>query len=220
VIPSRPFANTGIDFCGPIFIRERKGRGAKRVKAYIAVFICMVVKAIHLEVVSDMTTEAFLNAFKRFISRRGKPTNVYSDNGTNFVGANRELEKCRELFLLEQERCKIIDYTVCEGIRWHFIPARAPHFGGLWERVVKSFKTHFYKTTTEAAMTFEEASTLVTQIEAIFNSHPLTTLSNDPNNLSYLSPGHFLVGDTLTSYPEVDLMEVKVNRLSRWQLLE
>jgi len=136
------------------------------------------------------------------------------------VGANRELEKCRELFLLEQERRKIIDYTVSEGIRWHFIPIRAPHFGGLWERAVKSFKTHFYKMTTEAAMTFEEASTLVTQIEAILNSRPLTALSEDPNDLSYLSPGHFLIGDTLTSYPEVDLMKVKVNRLSRWQLLE
>jgi len=89
ITPSRPFANTSVDFCGPIFIHERRGREAKRVKAYIAIFICMVVKAIYLEIVSDMTTDAFLNALKRFISRRGKPANVYSDNGTNFVGANR-----------------------------------------------------------------------------------------------------------------------------------
>jgi len=71
--------------------------------------------------------------------------------------------------LLEQERRKIINYTVGERIRWHFIPARIPYFGGLWERAVKSFKTNFYKTITEVAMTFKKASTLVTQIETILN---------------------------------------------------
>ncbi|XP_025995820.2 uncharacterized protein LOC105202869 [Solenopsis invicta] len=220
VTPSRPFANTGVDFCGPIYVRERRGRGAKRVKAYVAVFICMAVKAVHLEVVSDLTTDAFLNAFKRFISRRGKPTNVYSDNGTNFIGANRELEKCLELFRSEQSKRKILDHGALEKIKWHFIPARAPHFGGLWEAAVKACKTHFYKTAAEAAMTFEEASTLVAQIVAILNSRPITALSDDPNDLSFLSPGHFLIGDALTSYPEGDVLEIKVNRLSRWQMVE
>jgi len=220
VTPARPFANTGVDFCVPIYIREGRLRDAKRIKAYVAVFICMAVKAVHLEVVSDMTTDAFLNAFKRFIGRRGRPTNMYSDNGTNLVGANRELKKCQELFTDEESRRKIIDRTVSEGIKWHFIPARAPHFGGLWEAAVKSFKSHFYKAAGDAAMTFEEASTLVSQIEAILNSRPLTSLSEDPNDLSFLSPGHFLIGDTLTSYPEADLIDIKVNRLSRWQMLE
>jgi len=180
----------------------------------------MIIKAIHLEIVSDLTTDAFLNAFKRFISRRGKPINVYSDNATNFVGANKELEKLRELFSQEQERRSIMNYASSEGITWHFIPARAPHFGGLWESAVKSIKTHFYKTAAEASMTFEEASTLTSEIEAILNSRPLTALSNDPNDLSYLSPGHFLIGSTLTSYPEVDLIKTKINQLSRWQLVE
>lgn len=170
VTPSKPFANTGVDFCGPIYVRDGRRRGAKRIKAYVAIFICMAVKAVHLEVVSDLSTDAFLNAFKRFISRRGRPANVYSNNGTNFVGPNRELEKCRELFDLEQSKRRILDHAVSEGVRWHFIPARAPHFGGLWEAAVKSFKNHFYKTAAEAAMTFEEASTLVSQIEAILNS--------------------------------------------------
>jgi len=89
----------------------------------------------HLEVVSDLTTDAFLNAFKHFISHRGKPSKVYSDN-TNFVGANRELEKCREVFSREQEKFKIVDYTSFEGIKWHFISAHAPHFEGLWESAV------------------------------------------------------------------------------------
>jgi len=180
----------------------------------------MAVKAVHLEVVSDLSTDAFLNAFKRFISRRGRPADMYSDNGTNFVGANRQLEKCEEFFGSEQSKRHIMDHGMSKAIKWHFIPARAPHFGGLWESAVKSFKSHFYKTASETAMTFEEASTLVSQIEAILNSRPLTAISSNPNDLNYLSPGHFLVGNTLTSYPEMDIMEVKVNRLSRWQMLE
>lgn len=99
VTPAKPFDSTGVDFCGPIYIKEGKRRGVKKTKAYVAVFVCMAVKAVHLEVVSDMTTDAFLNALKRFISRRGRPANVYSDNGTNFTGANRELENAESSFL-------------------------------------------------------------------------------------------------------------------------
>ncbi|XP_018398080.1 PREDICTED: uncharacterized protein LOC108776070 [Cyphomyrmex costatus] len=211
---SKPFSNTGVDFCGPIYIREGRRRGAKRIKAYVAIFVCMTVKAVHFEVVSDLSTDAFLNAFKRFIARRGKPTNMYSDNGTNFIGANAALEKDKSIFHSEQSRRSIIDHVSPEGIKWHFMPLRAPHFGGLWESTVKSFKNHFYKMTTEAAMTFDEASTLVVQIEAILNSRPLTALSEDPNDVSYLFPGHFLIGDTLTSYPEPDITETK--RRNKW----
>lgn len=115
--------------------------------------------------------------------------------GSSFDGANRELEKCRELFSIKQQRRKIIDYTMSEGIKWHFIPAQVPHFGGLWESVVKLFKSHFYKIAWSSAVTFKEAATLVAQIKAILNSRPLLRLSEDPNDLSFLSPGHFLIGN-------------------------
>lgn len=186
----------------------------------MSLYLFVAIKAIHLEIVSDLATDAFLNAFKRFTSRRGKPTNVYSDNDKNFVGANKKLEKCRELFDQEQRRRDITDFTDSQGIRWHFIPAHVPYFGELWERVVKLFKTYSYKTTIKVPLTFKEVSTLMSQIETILNSSPLTALTNDANDLSYLSPGHFLIGNTLTSYPEVDLTDTKINRLSRWQLLE
>lgn len=220
VTPAQPFSKTRVDFCGPIYVREGSRRNVKRTKAYIAVFICMTVKAIHLEVVSSMTTDAFLGAFKRFISRRGVPSDVFSDNGTNFVGANRELDELRNLLSSEETKNKIIDNTALEGIKWHFIPARAPHFGGLWESAVKSFTNHFYKITSEASMTLEETITLVTQIEAILNSRPLIAISSDPNDFSYLSPGHFIIGKTLNAYPEPSLDNIKINRLSRWQMLE
>lgn len=167
-----------------------------------------------------MTTEAFLNAFKRFIGRRGKPADVFSDNGTNLVGVNRELEELRRFFNQEEHQNRIIDCMTAEKIRWHFIPPRAPHFGGLWEAAVKSFKEHFYKVSANTSLTFEEASTLVTQIEVILNSRPLTALSSDPNDLSYLTAGHFLVGDSLVSYPEPNIMHLNMNRLSRWQRVE
>jgi hypothetical protein len=93
VQPARPFATTGVDYAGPFYVREIRGRGKKLSKAYIALFICFVTKAIHIELVMDLTTQEFLGALRRFISRRGHPHNLYSDNGTNFVGANNELNE-------------------------------------------------------------------------------------------------------------------------------
>ncbi|XP_071652694.1 uncharacterized protein [Temnothorax longispinosus] len=112
VTPARPFHNTGVDYCGPIFLREGKRRNARKSKAWIAVFVCFVTKAVHIEVVSDLTTEGFLSALKRFIGRRGRPANIYSDNGTNFVGANRELEELRTLFNREEFRYNITNSLI------------------------------------------------------------------------------------------------------------
>jgi hypothetical protein len=90
VQPARPFINCGVDYAGPIVIKQSKGRGKNSIKAYVALFICLATKAIHLELVTDCSTETFLGALKRFIARRGMVSSIYSDNGTNFVGANRE----------------------------------------------------------------------------------------------------------------------------------
>ena len=144
VTPSSPFSNTGIDYAGPFSIRVSKGRGNKSYKGYIALFVCLSTKAIHLELVSDLTAAAFLAAFKRFTSRRGMPSNVYSDNGTNFVGARNELSK--ELQLAIQQASKnVADQAANNGINWHFIPPGSPHFGGIWEAGVKSAKRAFKK---------------------------------------------------------------------------
>jgi hypothetical protein len=91
ITESRPFSNVGIDYCGPFFIKERKDRNRHKIKMYIAIFVCLAVKAVHIELVSDLTSEAFIAALRRFIVRRGFCLTIYSDNGTNFVGANNEL---------------------------------------------------------------------------------------------------------------------------------
>jgi hypothetical protein len=180
----------------------------------------MTTKAVHIELVSDLTTDAFLATLKRFIARRGIVTDLFSDNGTNFVGANNELHNLEQLFKNQINREKIVNTLANDQITWHFIPPRAPHFGGLWEASVKSLKNHLKRVIGDAHLTFEAFSTVLTQIEAILNSRPLTPMSNDPNDLSCLTAGHFLIGDSMTSFPHPDLQEVPSNRLTQWQRIE
>ncbi|XP_073995572.1 uncharacterized protein [Rhodnius prolixus] len=127
---SRPFSITGLDFAGPIIIKSGVRKSTKTTKAYICVFVGFATRAIHLEVVSDLTTNAFLAALRRFMSRRGVCTRIYSDNATNFVGAAKELIK---LFKNKEINQSVPELLASEGIEWKFIPARSPHFGGIWE---------------------------------------------------------------------------------------
>lgn len=213
VLPSRPFSRVGVDYAGPFLLKEGRRKQAKSVKGYVALFICMIVKAVHIEVVSDLSTEAFLAALHRFVSRRGLPTDIYSDCGTNFRGANHDL---RRLFSepAAQELC-----AGAINCQWHFNPPASPHFGGLWEAAVKSCKYHMKRVIGSQVLTFEELTTLGTRIEAILNSRPITPQSNDPSDLRPLTPGHFLVGSPIVAIPEPDYTTTTQNRLRRWQLL-
>jgi len=219
VTPSRPFSQTGIDFAGPFMCRESLRRKALTHKAYLALFVCMSTKAIHLEVVTSLSTEAFIAALHRFISRRGLPSDIYSDNATNFTGAANYLRDLSKWFDNEATRNTIVNFTNSLSIKWHFIPPHAPHFGGLWEAGVKSVKHHLRRTAGTTPLTFEELCTLFTRIEAVINSRPLTPLSNNPNETEFLSPAHFLIGSPIVTFPEPSLMGEKLNRLNRWQLI-
>ncbi|CAK1588212.1 unnamed protein product [Parnassius mnemosyne] len=210
-----PFLNTGVDFCGPILIADRKGRGCRLQKAYICVFICFAVKAVHLELVTDLTKEAFLAALNRFISRRGKPQNMYSDNGTTFVGASNELTR-----FLKANNIYIQANLAEININFNFIPAYSPHFGGIWEAAVKSVKTLLRRVLNLTHLVYEELSTCLFQIEAILNSRPLTPLSTDPSDLTFLSPAHFLIGRSLMSVPYPSLEDANINRIQRFQRIE
>jgi hypothetical protein len=142
ITPDLVFSKVGVDYAGPLNIKYGHVRKPTIVKAYICVFVSLTVKAVHLEAVSDLTTEAFIATLRRFIARRGKPSLIWSDHGSNFVGAAREL---RELFdFLKQQKSEevISEFCSSQNIVWDFIPERAPHFGGLWEAAVKSMKTH------------------------------------------------------------------------------
>ncbi|XP_070531355.1 uncharacterized protein [Cardiocondyla obscurior] len=217
VRPSRAFQHTGVDYAGPLMLRAGKGRGRKAHKAFVAVFVCLCTRAVHLEVVSDYTSEAFLATLRRFVSRRGLPQVVYSDCGTNFAGAEAEL---REMFRASSREAQRIHRALAEEhISWRFNPPAAPHFGGLWEAAVKSAKHHLRRVVGSATLTFEEMTTLVAGIEACLNSRPLAPLSDDPDDISALTPGHFLVGSAPLAVPEPTLLDVPSGRLSRWQLV-
>jgi hypothetical protein len=218
VTPSRPFSHTGVDYAGPVMLRTSKGRGHKATKAFIAIFVCLATKAVHIEAVSDYSADAFLAALRRFISRRGLCQVIYSDCGTNFVGADAAL---RAMFAASsREAQRIHDRLAEERIRWRFNPPAAPHFGGLWEAAVKSMKRHLRRVLGEATLTFEEMATLLAQVEACLNSRPLQPLTDDSSDTAALTPGHFLVGTALSAIPEPTLLDVPANRLTRWQHLQ
>lgn len=131
VTPHRAFLNTGVDlYGGPFSIKISRNKTAK---AYLCLFVCFSTCAIHLELVTDLSTTAFLNALKRFIARRGKCQNLYSDNGTHFVGANHELKALANLLQDEDLQHRVHDVLAKQSIWWHFLPPYSPHMDGLWE---------------------------------------------------------------------------------------
>jgi hypothetical protein len=210
VQPTRPFNVSGVDFAGPLIIRSGiRGRPGK--KAWIAIFVCFVTRAIHIEVVEDLTSSAFIAALRRFISRRGKPHTIWSDNGTNFVGANKEL--AAYVSKLDQQ-------LASEGITWKFNPPSAPHFGGLWESAVKSAKHHLTRVVRGMTLTLSELQTLLCQIEGCLNSRPLAPMSSDPNDLEPITPAHFLIGGPMSFQPEPAFGEMEVTHLKRWKLVQ
>jgi len=113
VTPSRPFSYCGVDYAGPVILREGKRRNARNHKAYICIFVCFATKAVHIEVVGNLTTDSFLACLKRFIARRGRPNSIYSDNGTTFVGASRQLSEFYKEFLKKEETQQKIDQFFC-----------------------------------------------------------------------------------------------------------
>ncbi|XP_052746235.1 uncharacterized protein LOC112051537 [Bicyclus anynana] len=215
ITPTFPFYRCGVDYGGPISILNRKGKGAKTTKAYICIFICFATRAVHLELVSDLTAKAYLLALSRLISRRSKPDEIWSDNARTFLGLKNEfadfLERCGD---------EIIEHASQQNIKFKFIVPYAPHFGGLWEAGVRSCKYHLRRVVGNANLTYEEYSTVLAQIEAVLNSRPLSPISSHPNDLLPLTPAHFLVGRPLTAPACDSLVDAPVHRLDRYQRVE
>ncbi|XP_058822232.1 uncharacterized protein LOC131683878 [Topomyia yanbarensis] len=215
ITPSRPFNSTGIDYAGPLYLKPVHKRAAAT-KVYVCLFVCFCTKAVHIELVGDLSTQAFLSALKRFVSRRGRPAHIYSDNGKNFEGAKNTLEEIQR-FLTDED---VYSWSGDEGITWHLNPPKAPHFGGLWEAAVKVAKKQLYRQLGSSRLSFEDLSTVLTQIEGSMNSRPLVPLTEDPSDLACLTPAHFLVGSTLHAVPELDIRNLPISRLDHYQKLQ
>lgn len=217
--PKKVFENCAIDFAGPISIKASKLRNAAALKSYIAIFVCLATKALHIEAVSDLTAESFIAALRRFVARRSAVANIYSDNGTNFVKANRVLGELSEREE-EQFTTKLHNESLKKKINWHFSPPASAHFNGLVEAAVKSTKFHLHRVFRGINLTFEELQTALCQIEAILNSRPICELSSDPNDVEALTPGHFLNVSPIEAIADEDVLESKANYLNRWQLVQ
>jgi len=175
-----PFAHCGVDYAGPLYIVAAEGSESEKV--WICLFTCCITRAIHLELVPDMSTDTFIRAFKRFAARRGTPVQVISDNAKTFVSAAKHLVNIR--------------------VTWSFNLEKAPWWGGFFERMVQSVKRCLRKTIGRAKLTYDELSTVLTEVEAIVNSRPLSYLSSEDLD-EPLTPHHLLTGRRLLSLPNV-----------------
>ncbi|XP_065218644.1 uncharacterized protein LOC135844395 [Planococcus citri] len=186
---SRPFSTTGVDLSGFFQVKCVNHRSVKHYKVYIAFFVCFTTRAVHLELVDNLSTEAFVAAFERFIARRGLPSTMYSDNATNFVGFRNVIQ-----------HDKLMD--------WKFIAPRTPHQGGLWEAAVKSGKAYLLKAIGSQVLSYSELNTVVIKVESILNSRPISYLANN-NDIEPLTPAHFLIGSCPFDTPSSDDLLVK-----------
>lgn len=209
VRPARPFNHVGVDYAGPILVRRTKANTRTVEKRYVAVFVCMATKAVHLELAEDLSADAFLDVFIRFTSIRGPCARVWSDNGTNFVGAAKELQT-----MLQSWRHTTLFERIAEkGTEWRFITPAAPHQGGLWEAAVKSMKHHLRRVIGAQTLTAEGLNTVLAQVAAVLNSRPLAPLSDDTDNLEALTPAHFLIGEPMIQPCGANVQAKPTNRL-------
>ena len=169
----------------------------RSLKRWCCLFTCLATRAVHIKVAQSLDTESCLAAVRRFIGRRGYPNTIISDNGTNFVGAANELKA----FMNEWNKAKIESELTQKKIVWKFNPPGAPHFGEIWERLVQNCTKVMVAILENRSLTDEVLSTRICLVEQTLNAKPLTTVSDDPEDLTALTPNHFLLGRENASAP-------------------
>ena len=199
---SPPFSNTGLDFAGPLYVHEGSGDSSKATKVYVLLFTCASTRAVHLEIVERLDVETFLRTFRRFAARRGLPSMVLSDNTKTFKTASKEIRK-----IIRAKRVQT--YFANKRISWRFSVERAPWWGRMWERLVRSVKHCFKKVIGLASLKLDELQTLLVEVECIINSRPITYVYDDTDGVTYpLTPSHLLYGRTVTLQPNDKHFEI------------
>ena len=194
-----PFTYTGVDFTGALYVQ----RGENEVKVYLCLFTCATTRAVHLEIVKDLTAESFLLAFRKFAGRRSLPRIMISDNGSTYLSAAEDLRSLMELPEVKEELGR-------RGVTWRFIPKRAPWYGGFWERLVGLTKSAIKKVLGRRHISLTVLETIIVEIEAVINDHPLTFVSSELGDVEPLTPAHLLHGRRITYLPHkmVDTDEI------------
>ena len=205
----RVFQNTGVDIFSPFHVRV----GRSQAKRYGAIFTCFATRAVHLEVLRSMEADSFMNAFLRFAARRSFPENIWCDNGTNFVGAKSELLKS----MRELDRNKVIRAARQKDVQWVFNPPSALHFGGVWERLIRTVRQVMVAVLgLSPCLTDEILLTTFCEKENLVNSRPVTKCNDDVNDLGPLTPNHLLLMCTNESLPLGEVRDSDMYR-RRWR---
>ena len=192
-----PFSNTGIDFAGPLYVKNNSKQ-----KTYICLYTCASTRAVHLELTEDLSVRTFLLAFRRFTSRRGLPQRLLSDNAKTFKSAAKEVK------LIERSE-EVQRYLSTKGVTWQFIIERAPWQGGFWERLIQSTKRCLKKILGRTSLTFEEMRTILVEVEATLNNRPLTYIYDDEDGISYpLTPSQLIYGRQINTSPNDRQFEI------------
>ena len=198
-----PFSSIGVDYAGPLTIRQNthtSNNGVQNAlspcsgKAWVCLFTCCASRAVHFEIVTDLSPQSFIRCLKRFVSRRGLPSRIISDNGSTFKAAAKEIKKI-------MSHPSVQKYLSTVNISWRFNVERAPWWGGFFERMVQLLKRCLRKMVGQAKLDYEELYTAVTEVELILNSRPLTYVSatdlEEP-----LTPSHLIMGKRILSLPD------------------
>lgn len=208
------FANVGIDYFGPFEVKHLR----KFEKKYGVIFTCLSSRALHLEIAESLSTDSFINALRRFVCRRGAVRTLVSDNGTNFVGACRELRK--EIDKWNNQT--IVKWLQQKNIAWKFNPPAASNFGGVWERLIRSVRKVFRSLFLQrnVSLSHEELCTLMCEVESILNSRPLTEVSNDANDIEVLTPNHLLLFNSEVTFPPGIFSDKDLYPARRWKQVQ
>jgi len=175
LLPSFLNKRVSVDYAGPLTLKIGTTRRPSHCKAYVAIFVCLATDSCHIELVSNLTAEAFLSALHRFISRRGKPIQIWSDNASCFHRANKELKELEQCLQQQNTQESFMNFCCTQDIQWKFSPPTGPHHGSIWENEVKACKRPLKRIVGESNLVFEEMATVLSQIEACLNSSPLYT---------------------------------------------
>ncbi len=207
-----PFTCVGVDCFGPFEIK----RGRTIIKRYGVIFTCLAIRAVHIEMITSLDTDSFIHALRRFIARRGQVAEIRSDNGTNFVGAERELQEAIQNWNHKQ----INDVLLQKKIKWIFNPPTGSHHGGIWERLIRSIKKILNSILRGQSLDEEGLHTFLCEVESILNNRPITRSSLDPNDLEALTPNHLLLLKTRLSLPPGLFMKEDVYARRRWRQIQ